>query len=150
MKGKGGRPDLVKPGARRVGLYLGIYDPTHPRANHGSRVLEHIVIAETALGRALPKGVEVHHVNGDRHDNAPNNLVICQDRSYHQLLHQRTKAFKATGNARARKCTHCQQWETDLTKIVVRVKPNFAYHRKCKNKYYQDQRDAAWASSKII
>lgn len=49
--------------------------------------LEHVVVAERALGHSLPKGVEVHHVNGDTADNHNGNLVICQDAAYHDLLH---------------------------------------------------------------
>lgn len=57
----------------------------------GRRVLEHVYLAEKALGRPLPKGVEVHHVNGIKCDNTPSNLVICPDRAYHFLLHRRAR-----------------------------------------------------------
>lgn len=49
--------------------------------------LEHILIAERALGHALPAGAQVHHANGKRVDNRNSNLVICQDNGYHRLLH---------------------------------------------------------------
>lgn len=61
----------------------------HPRANQSSQVLDHILVAEKALGKLLPPGVEVHH-------HTPTQLVVCQDRAYHQLLHQRTRALKAS------------------------------------------------------
>lgn len=48
-------------------------------------------IAARALGRALPEGAEVHHLNGDHNDNRPCNLVICQDAEYHDLLHRRMR-----------------------------------------------------------
>jgi DNA-directed RNA polymerase sigma subunit (sigma70/sigma32) len=46
----------------------------------------------------------VHHVNGDRSDNRPANLVICEDQSYHQLLHQRAdpQRQRGTNNGNAR------------------------------------------------
>lgn len=69
----------------------------------------HIVIAERALGHALPAGAEVHHVNEIKSDNRPENLVICPSRAYHKLLHLRIDALKACGNATWRKCKVCHQ-----------------------------------------
>lgn len=59
----------------------------------GKKVLEHTQVAEKALGKKLPKGAVVHHVNEDRLDNRPTNLVICPDRRYHALIHARMKAL---------------------------------------------------------
>lgn len=52
----------------------------------------HQRVAERALGKPLPAGAEIHHVNGDPKDNRPANLVICQDAAYHDLLHARARA----------------------------------------------------------
>jgi len=73
----------------------------------GRRIAEHVLIAERALGRPLPPGAQVHHVNESPSDNRPGNLVICPDQQYHALLHQRQRALDACGNANYRKCPHC-------------------------------------------
>src|SRR5262245_29846291 len=74
------------------------------------RRFQHIVVAERALGRPLPPGAIIHHLNGDRKDNRPSNLVICQDQSYHALLHARTRVLRAGGNPNLhRRCHRCRQ-----------------------------------------
>lgn len=58
----------------------------------GRRVHEHVLLAEKALGKRLPKGAVVHHMNRDRKDNhTPYNLVVCPSQDYHLLLHRRMK-----------------------------------------------------------
>lgn len=56
--------------------------------------LEHVLLAEKALGKPLPEQAVVHHMNGDPADNfRPWNLVVCPDQSYHMLLHSRAQAL---------------------------------------------------------
>ena len=57
--------------------------------DEGVRQYEHILIAEKALGKPLPKGAIVHHVNNKPWDNHPENLVICPSQAYHMELHNR-------------------------------------------------------------
>lgn len=72
---------------------------------------EHIKIAERALGKPLPKGAIVHHVDGDRQNNEPTKLVVCPDQAYHLLLHARQRAMDACGNPGYRKCMNCGAWD---------------------------------------
>lgn len=78
----------------------------------GRPVAEHVMVAEKAIGRRLPRGAHVHHVDGDRRNNINRNLVICQDAEYHQLLHQRTVVVMAGGDPNAellcRRCDRCK------------------------------------------
>lgn len=55
--------------------YVELYMPEHPRANRRKRVFEHIVVWENTHGRKLRKGEHVHHLNGVKDDNRPENLM---------------------------------------------------------------------------
>ena len=50
--------------------------PNHPRAKRSSYVFEHILVAEALLERYLEPGESVHHRNGVRDDNRPENLEL--------------------------------------------------------------------------
>jgi hypothetical protein len=96
---------------------------------------EHIVVAEKAHGGELPKGAVVHHVNGNRADNRNENLVICQDATYHALLHIRKSAIDACGNPDFRKCDICKRYDEPNKMLSWFSKPNSATpnyrHREC-------------------
>lgn len=48
----------------------------HPNANKYGRILEHQFVMASMLGRPLRKGENVHHKNGNRLDNRPENLEL--------------------------------------------------------------------------
>jgi hypothetical protein len=101
---------------------------------NGKSRLEHRIIAEKALGKALPEKARIHHIDGNGLNNLNNNLVICPDDKYHQLLHKRQEALNATGNPNYKKCQYCKEWDApENIKIGKRV----IFHQKCKNKYEQ-------------
>lgn len=102
--------------------------PEHPQAQKQGYVLEHILIAENVLGKPLPPKAVIHHVDGDRQNNSPNNLVICEDNNYHKLLHQRMNALKFGGDKNMRKCIHCKKY--DYPKKLT-ICGNTVYHKTC-------------------
>jgi hypothetical protein len=76
----------------------------------GRRVYAHVLVAERALGKTIPKGACVHHVNEIKGDNSPSNLVICPNEAYHRLLHRRAKALDACGHADWKMCPYCGEY----------------------------------------
>jgi hypothetical protein len=88
----------------------------------------HTLIAERALGKSLPSGAEVHHINGDQSDNRNENLVICNNHEYHSLLHCRSEALAVTGNPDLRLCKICGIFD-DPSRLKANGKQ--LYHTKC-------------------
>ncbi len=72
-----------------VKAYRWVHHDRKPRLLHRLR-------AERALGKPLPAKAVVHHADGSKRDDAP--LVICQDTSYHRLLHSRMRVKALGGN----------------------------------------------------
>ena len=102
-------------------LYNRVKVRGHPRADSSNNVLEHIVIVEKALGKHLDKRHEIHHVNECKTDNRNENLVVCEDKKYHYLLHLRALAIKLTRDPDKRKCVRCGEWNST---------PNMKFHTK--------------------
>lgn len=56
----------------------------------GTRAYEHRMVAESKIGRKLQKGEHVHHINGDKLDNRPENLMVLSA-SEHVKLHAKMR-----------------------------------------------------------
>lgn len=106
---------------------------------------EHIVIAERALGRPMPVGAVVHHVNHDSTDNRRENLVICQDHAYHMLLHRRERARDACGDPNALRCHICSGYDRqeDMRVRARAGNRESSTHRSCAAAVNRKRRAAA-------
>lgn len=76
---KGGR-------VKSKGGYVLIHKPGHTRITHGNYVYEHIVVWEEANKMPLPEGYVVHHLNGIKDDNRPENLLAVPRKGHSPSL----------------------------------------------------------------
>lgn len=75
------RNGLLKPRGPKLPIpygdgYMAIWEPDHPNAMKQGYVQMHVKVMSDYLGRPLRKGENVHHKNGVRDDNRPENLEL--------------------------------------------------------------------------
>lgn len=136
-----GTPTPVKPELKThtaTGGYKFITD-------NGRTKYLHVAAAEKAIGKELPVGAEVHHINGNPSDNANGNLVVCPNHEYHMLIHQRERSLNACGNPNHRPCRICGEY--DSVDNMAPYRKQF-YHRACCADQSRNQRARAKNSTK--
>ena len=67
--------------------YVYVYAPTHPAARPGQSYLpEHRLVVEKRLGRLLTHDEHIHHIDGNKSNNADDNLQVVA-RAEHSRIH---------------------------------------------------------------
>lgn len=66
--------------------YLFVEMPFHPYARRG-KIFEHRYVAECYLGRFLEPEEQVHHIDGDKSNNLPENLYLFSTSGEHTAFH---------------------------------------------------------------
>jgi len=92
--------------------YAFIYSPGHHRADKRGYVREHIVVWEAAHSMRLPIGWVIHHYNGDKKDNRPENLYAMPKSMHGALPHLHTLRIRELEQ-------RVQQLEARVVKLEV-------------------------------
>lgn len=67
--------------------YIWIFKPNHPNSTPNGYIREHRYVLEQKIGRYLKKSEVVHHLNGIKSDNRPENLELFFNQSKHIKFH---------------------------------------------------------------
>lgn len=73
------------------GGYVMVQDYKHPMASPRGYLREHRKAMAAIVGRSLKHTEIVHHINGDRTDNRPENLMLFPSNAAHARHHHRLR-----------------------------------------------------------
>lgn len=68
--------------------YVKVKAPGNPMVDRSGYVYEHRLVASEMLGRSLLSSEIVHHIDGNKQNNSPDNLRVEPSRFYHKVEHR--------------------------------------------------------------
>lgn len=101
--GSGDKSPHWKGGRIKRGEYIYVKRPDHPHASKQGYVAEHRLVMEMVLGRFLEARETVHHINHDKADNRPENLMVVGNHGEHIRDHHRDVMERAWASNRGRR-----------------------------------------------
>ncbi len=66
----------------------------HPMADVRGYAYEHRLVAEKKLGRALKSNEKVHHIDENKTNNDPDNILVVNGNANHYVYHRKTNHLK--------------------------------------------------------
>ena len=102
--------------------YTYVCMPDHPRAMQSGYVKRADVIAEKMLGRTLRAGEIVHHKNGNKQDDNPENLEVLASTAEHTRLYgwRRPHANATRSRQPDHPCNRRYAWLPDAELLAMR------------------------------
>ena len=76
--------------------YVVVHKPNHPRTNCQGKVRLHLLVMEEKIGRPVKRTESVHHIDGNKLNNHPDNLELFSSHTEHLLHHWREKTLRKT------------------------------------------------------
>lgn len=73
--------------------YIRFYDPAHPLADSAGLVYLHRHIASLKIGRWLERKEDAHHIDHNKENNNPENIIVLATHGEHTLLHAKEKGW---------------------------------------------------------
>ena len=90
-----------------------VVSPRNAYDDNRQFVREHVIVAEKMLGRRLCNGEVVHHIDQNKSNNSPSNLMVFASNADHSAFHKGARIYKKDGiwhadyDKKIYKCAFC-------------------------------------------